>query len=114
MENAETLLNSLRELTAELESHDTDITTTEIQGLSERIIKLVDEFPPCDNISKNSRAYILYCKGKALTAINNFDKNTESALSRSVKLDPTNAKTWLCLGELYYANRDYAQSKQCF
>lgn len=74
----------------------------------------VDSLPPNDEITKNQRAMLLYYKGKALSALDKYDKRAEDALSKSVKLVSDLSDAWVCLGEVFYQKRDFTQSRRSF
>lgn len=57
---------------------------------------------------------LLYAKGKALSALDNYDKRAEECLSKALKLNPQLLDAWVCLGEVFYQKRDFTQSRRSF
>lgn len=87
---------------------------SEVLALSNEILSTFEALPPLEHQPKAQRASVLLFKGRALSMLSNYSKQAEEALSRSVKLDPTNGETWVWLGEIFYHKQDYLQSKRCF
>jgi len=59
-----------------------------------------------------TKATVAYLKGRIMAI--DKDSAAEEQLSKAVKLDPSNAKAWNCLGELYWKADQKQQAKDCF
>ncbi|XP_050507427.1 tetratricopeptide repeat protein 5-like isoform X1 [Diabrotica virgifera virgifera] len=65
-------------------------------------------------VSDLSRAKYCFLKGKLLNVVPNYNKEAESLLSKSIKLDPKLVDAWNELGECYWKNDDLKKSINCF
>ncbi|CAH1159927.1 unnamed protein product [Phaedon cochleariae] len=65
-------------------------------------------------ISDTTRARYNYLKGKLLNVVPKYNKDAESLLSKSIKLDPKLVDAWNELGECYWKNDDLRKSVNCF
>ena len=108
------LIDELQSLYFQLQEAQDARSKSETSRLSSEILSQVEALPPLEHLPKPQRARVLLYKGKALSARDTYDKQAEEALTRSVKLDPSNADTWIWLGEIFYLKKDYLQSKRCF
>lgn len=64
--------------------------------------------------NQEGKAYQLYLKGRALNVLTEHSPESETLLSRSVKLDPTLVDAWNELGECYWKRGDIETAKTCF
>lgn len=60
------------------------------------------------------KAAYLMLRGRALNVLPVYNKESESLLSKAVKLDPKLVDAWNHLGECYWKNKDVASAKNCF
>ncbi|XP_024047393.1 tetratricopeptide repeat protein 5 isoform X2 [Citrus clementina] len=60
------------------------------------------------------RATYEYLKGKILDVVPEYRKDAEDHLSKAVKLNPSLADAWLCLGSCIWKKGDLPAAKNCF
>ncbi|KAG5892233.1 hypothetical protein JTB14_022298 [Gonioctena quinquepunctata] len=65
-------------------------------------------------ITDLTRAKYNYLRGKLLNVVPIYDKDAESLLSKSIKLDPKLVDAWNELGECYWKNDEIRKSVNCF
>ncbi|CAK7326685.1 unnamed protein product [Dovyalis caffra] len=64
--------------------------------------------------SPKQRATYEYLRGKVLDAVPEYSKEAEDHLSKAVKLNPSLADAWLCLGNCIWKKGDLPSAKNCF
>ncbi|GAQ85172.1 hypothetical protein KFL_002220160 [Klebsormidium nitens] len=62
----------------------------------------------------SKRGHVAYLRGKALDVGPDFSKEAEEQLSKAVKLDPSLADAWACLGHSFWKKGDLSQAQNCF
>lgn len=60
------------------------------------------------------RATYEYLRGKLLDVVPEYNKEAEDHLSKAVKLNPSLADAWLCLGNCIWKKGDLPSAKNCF
>ncbi|PWA49560.1 hypothetical protein CTI12_AA478120 [Artemisia annua] len=60
------------------------------------------------------RATYEYLKGKMLDVLPEYSKKAEDHLSKAVKLNPSLADAWLCLGNCIWKKGDLPATRNCF
>lgn len=107
-------MDSLQELQTALASAKQLKENAKITELARSILTVVEGLEPLEELPTHSRAQALLHKGIALSAQETYDKAAEEALTRSIKLEPSNGDSWNCLGEIFYLKKDFAQARRCF
>ncbi|KAH9746521.1 hypothetical protein KPL70_004439 [Citrus sinensis] len=75
-----------------------DDKVSKLQNESDLALRLLDSVPPEQRKSPTQRATYEYLKGKILDVVPEYRKDAEDHLSKAVKLNPSLADAWLCLG----------------
>ncbi|XP_010066665.2 tetratricopeptide repeat protein 5, partial [Eucalyptus grandis] len=70
--------------------------------------------PPEKRKSPLQRATYEYLRGKTLDVFPDYKKEAEEHLSKAVKLNPSIADAWLCLGNCIWKKGDLPSAKNCF
>ncbi|XXG65562.1 hypothetical protein AAC387_Pa05g3231 [Persea americana] len=77
-------------------------------------LNLLDSIPADERKSPVQRATYEYLRGKTLDVFPEYRKEAEDHLSKAVKLNPSLADAWLCLGNCIWKKGDLASAKNCF
>ncbi|KAH9794875.1 hypothetical protein KPL71_005044 [Citrus sinensis] len=75
-----------------------DDKVSKLQNESDLALRLLGSVPPEQRKSPIQRATYEYLKGKILDVVPEYRKDAEDHLSKAVKLNPSLADAWLCLG----------------
>ncbi|XP_030529276.1 tetratricopeptide repeat protein 5-like [Rhodamnia argentea] len=81
---------------------------------SNSALKLLDSIPPEKRKLPLQRATYEYLRGKILDVFPDYKKEAEEHLSKAVKLNPSLADAWLCLGNCIWKKGDLPSAKNCF
>ncbi|KAK3421597.1 hypothetical protein EUGRSUZ_G02222 [Eucalyptus grandis] len=81
---------------------------------SSSALKLLDSIPPEKRKLPLQRATYEYLRGKTLDVFPDYKKEAEEHLSKAVKLNPSIADAWLCLGNCIWKKGDLPSAKNCF
>ncbi|KAB2602241.1 tetratricopeptide repeat protein 5-like [Pyrus ussuriensis x Pyrus communis] len=101
---------------------DLDDKISRLNVDSDLALNLLDSIP-LDNFSiypfqqrkhPAQRAKYEYLRGKILDVLPNSRKEADDHLSTAVKLNPSLADAWLCLGNYIWKKRDLSSTKNCF
>jgi len=87
--------------------------TSKLQQHSDLILTLLDSVPPEERKSPTQRAVFEYLRGKVLDVFPEYKKEAEDHLSKAVKLNPSLADAWLCLGNCIWKKGDLSAAKNC-
>ncbi|XP_057823058.2 uncharacterized protein LOC131035389 isoform X1 [Cryptomeria japonica] len=77
-------------------------------------LSIVDSILPEKRKQSSRRAVYEYLRGKVLDVSPDYRKEAEDHLSKAVKLDPSLADAWLCLGNCLWKKGDLSGAKNCF
>ncbi|KAL9456852.1 hypothetical protein AB3S75_005974 [Citrus x aurantiifolia] len=91
-----------------------DDKVSKLQNESDLALRLLDSVPPEQRKSPIQRATYEYLKGKILDVVPEYRKDAEDHLSKAVKLNPSLADAWLCLGSCIWKKGDLPAAKNCF
>ncbi|XP_022150637.1 tetratricopeptide repeat protein 5-like isoform X2 [Momordica charantia] len=91
-----------------------DDKISKLRELSDLAIKILDSIPPEQRKSPLQRAMYEYLRGKMLDVFPEYRKEAEDHLSKAVKLNPSLADAWLCLGNCIWKKGDLSSAKNCF
>ncbi|KAJ4709802.1 Tetratricopeptide repeat 5 [Melia azedarach] len=91
-----------------------DDKVAKLQNESDLALKLLDSVPPEQRRLPMQRATYEYLKGKILDVVPEYKKDAEDHLSKAVKLNPSIADAWLCLGGCIWKKGDLPAAKNCF
>ncbi|TYK09157.1 tetratricopeptide repeat protein 5-like isoform X3 [Cucumis melo var. makuwa] len=91
-----------------------DDKTSKLRELSDLALKILDSIPPEQRKSPLQRAMYEYLRGKMLDVFPEYRKEAEDHLSKAVKLNPSLADAWLCLGNCIWKKGDLSSAKNCF
>ncbi|XP_039013147.1 tetratricopeptide repeat protein 5-like [Hibiscus syriacus] len=91
-----------------------DDKTSKLQHESDLALKLLDSIPAEQRKLPVQRATYEYLRGKILDAVPDYRKEAEDHLSKAVKLNPSLADAWLCLGNCIWKKGDFTSAKNCF
>lgn len=91
-----------------------DDKIVKLQLEADRALLLVDSIPPERKKSPVQRAAFEYLRGKILDVFPDHKKEAEDHLSKAVKLNPSLADAWLCLGNCIWKKGDLSSAKNCF
>ncbi|CAN0877021.1 Tetratricopeptide repeat protein 5, partial [Linum grandiflorum] len=91
-----------------------DDKLSKLQAQSDACLSLLDSIPQEQRRSSSQRALYEYLRGKALDVFPNYRKEAEDHLSKAVKLNPSLADAWLCLGNTIWKKGDLTSAKNCF
>ncbi|KAK4792675.1 hypothetical protein SAY86_023110 [Trapa natans] len=81
---------------------------------SDAALKLLDSVPQDQRKFPPQRAMYEYIRGKILDVFPDYRKEAEDHLSKAVKLNPSLADAWLCLGNCIWKKGDLTSAKNCF
>lgn len=81
---------------------------------SDLALKLLDSIPSEQRKLPMQRATHEYLRGKILDVFPDYRKEAEDHLSKAVKLNPSLADAWLCLGNCIWKKGDLPSAKNCF
>lgn len=87
---------------------------TRVQQDSNLALALLDSIPSEMRKQPTRRAVYEYMRGKVLDVFPEYCKEAEDHLSKAVKLDPSLADAWLCLGNCFWKKGDLNGAKNCF
>ncbi|KAL2324183.1 hypothetical protein Fmac_023241 [Flemingia macrophylla] len=90
-----------------------DDRIAKLQHQSDLALKLLDSTPPEQRKSPMQRATFEYLRGKMLDVFPDYRKEAEDHLSKAVKLNPSLADAWLCLGNCIWKKGDLTAAKNC-
>ncbi|TXG57258.1 hypothetical protein EZV62_018571 [Acer yangbiense] len=91
-----------------------DEKIAKLQNESDLALKLLDSISPELRKTPIQRATYEYLKGKILDVVPDYRKEAEDHLSKAVKLNPSLADAWLCLGICIWKKGDLPAAKNCF
>jgi tetratricopeptide (TPR) repeat protein len=78
------------------------------------LTKKIDNYVNESQEEKSVKARLFFYKGKALNLLNDYTKDAEDALSKSLKLNPKDKDTWNILGDILWKKKDYGGAKKTF
>ncbi|KAK2990138.1 hypothetical protein RJ640_007540 [Escallonia rubra] len=81
---------------------------------SQIALRLLDSVPLEQRKLPMQRATHEFLTGKVLDALPDYRKEAEDHLSKAVKLNPSLADAWLCLGNCIWKKGDLHSAKNCF
>ncbi|XP_021896165.1 tetratricopeptide repeat protein 5-like isoform X2 [Carica papaya] len=84
-----------------------------LQKESDLALNLLDSIPFEQRKLPMQRATYEYLRGKILDVIPDYRKEAEDHLSKAVKLNPSLADAWLCLGNSIWKKGDLLSAKNC-
>ncbi|PKA64572.1 hypothetical protein AXF42_Ash007318 [Apostasia shenzhenica] len=93
---------------------DSEEKTILLQNLVDAALNHLDSIPQEQRNLTSQRALYEFLRGKILDVFPNYRKEAEDHLSKAVKLNPSHADAWLCLGECLWKKGDLPSSKNCF
>ncbi|XP_057657747.1 tetratricopeptide repeat protein 5-like [Diorhabda carinulata] len=97
------------------ETHNIDEAINKEEDIEKLLKKKLEIFEDHEKlITDENRAKYNYLKGKLLNVTPFYNKEAESLLSKSIKLDPKLVDAWNELGECYWKNDDLKKSINCF
>ncbi|XVE84909.1 hypothetical protein DITRI_Ditri17bG0049300 [Diplodiscus trichospermus] len=91
-----------------------DDKTSKLLQESDLALKLLDSIPAEQRKLPVQRATYEYLRGKILDVLPDYRKEAEDHLSKAVKLNPSLADAWLCLGNFIWKKGDLPSAKNCF
>lgn len=87
---------------------------SKLQRESDLALKLLDSIPLDQRRLPLQRATYEFLRGKILDVFSDYRKEAEDHLSKAVKLNPSLADAWLCLGNCIWKKGDLSSAKNCF
>ncbi|XP_004496996.1 uncharacterized protein [Cicer arietinum] len=84
-----------------------------LQHNSDLILNLLDSIPIEQRKLPAQRAIFEYLRGKVFDVFPDYKKEAEDHLSKAVKLNPSLADAWLCLGNCIWKKGDLLAAKNC-
>ncbi|XP_049386216.1 uncharacterized protein LOC125850406 [Solanum stenotomum] len=87
---------------------------SKLQSQSDLALQILDKIPIEKRKLPLQRATYEYLRGKILDAVPVYKKEAEDHLSKAVKLNPSLADAWLCLGNCIWKKGDLNAAKNCF
>ncbi|KAF5195315.1 Tetratricopeptide repeat protein [Thalictrum thalictroides] len=87
---------------------------TKLQNQVDLALNLVDSIPLEQRKSTSQRSNYEFLRGKILDVFPDYRKEAEDHLSKAVKLNPSFADAWLCLGNCIWKKDDLLSAKNCF
>ncbi|KVH96235.1 hypothetical protein Ccrd_001686 [Cynara cardunculus var. scolymus] len=87
---------------------------SKLQTQSQVALNLLDSIPPEQRRVPTQRATYEHLKGKILDVFPEYTKKAEDHLSKAVKLNPSLADAWLCLGNCIWKKGDLPATRNCF
>ncbi|KAI8538984.1 hypothetical protein RHMOL_Rhmol09G0145900 [Rhododendron molle] len=91
-----------------------DDKISRLQAHSDLALNLLDSIPSEQRKLPMQRATYEYLRGKILDVFPEYRKEAEDHLSKAVKLSPSLADAWLCLGNCIWKKGDLPSAKNCF
>lgn len=91
-----------------------DDKISKLKSQSDLSLSLIDSIPHEERKSPVQRAMYEYLRGKILDVVPEYRKEAEDHLSKAVKLNPSLADAWLCLGNCIWKKGDLPAAKNCF
>ncbi|KAM0055806.1 putative tetratricopeptide repeat protein 5, OB [Helianthus debilis subsp. tardiflorus] len=85
-----------------------------LQSHSQIALNILDSVPPEERKLATQRATYEYLRGKILDVFPEYSKKAEDHLSKAVKLNPSLADAWLCLGNCIWKKGDLPATRNCF
>eukprot|EP01112_Ceratiomyxa_fruticulosa_P000239 TRINITY_DN1022_c0_g1_i4.p1 TRINITY_DN1022_c0_g1~~TRINITY_DN1022_c0_g1_i4.p1 ORF type:complete len:320 (+),score=63.71 TRINITY_DN1022_c0_g1_i4:117-1076(+) len=107
-------LYNWRDVTPISESLTKKDKDNKLQTESQNIINEINKLLETSETTTKDKAFIQYLMGKTYNILPAYSSNSELALSKSIKLDPTLVDSWLQLGESYWKKADVIAAKNCF
>ncbi|XP_020245712.1 tetratricopeptide repeat protein 5-like isoform X2 [Asparagus officinalis] len=92
---------------------DQEDKNSKLQTLADAALSLLDSVP-FERRSPSQRAAHEFLRGKILNVFPHYQKEAEDHLSKAVKLNPSLADAWLCLGMCLWKKGDLPSAKNCF
>ncbi|XP_076928264.1 uncharacterized protein LOC143592171 [Bidens hawaiensis] len=93
---------------------DVNDKINKLQTQSQIALNLLDSIPPEERKLATQRATYEYLRGKILDVFEEYSKKAEDHLSKAVKLNPSLADAWLCLGNCIWKKGDLPATRNCF
>ncbi|XP_028758159.1 tetratricopeptide repeat protein 5 [Neltuma alba] len=90
-----------------------DDKISKLREQSDFALKFLDSIPPEERKLPMQRATFEYLRGKTLDVCPDYNKEAEDHLSKAVKLNPSLADAWLCLGNCIWKKGDLSAAKNC-
>ncbi|XWS63512.1 hypothetical protein CRYUN_Cryun06bG0104600 [Craigia yunnanensis] len=106
--------DDLYELRDTFFTQNPDDKTSKLQQESDLALKLLDSIPAEQRKLPVQRATYEYLRGKILDVVPEYRKEADDHLSKAVKLNPSFADAWLCLGNCIWKKGDLTSAKNCF
>ncbi|XP_059649646.1 uncharacterized protein LOC132295391 isoform X2 [Cornus florida] len=91
-----------------------DDKISKLQTESDLALKLLDSIPSEQRKTPMHRATCEYLRGKVLDVFPDHRKEAEDHLSKAVKLNPSLADAWLCLGNSIWKKGDLLSAMNCY
>ncbi|KAK9934644.1 hypothetical protein M0R45_021780 [Rubus argutus] len=91
-----------------------DDKIAKLKAESDLALNLLDSIPPEQRKLLTQRATYEYLRGKILDVLPDYKREAEDHLSKAVKLNPSLADAWLCLGNCIWKKGDLSSAKNCF
>ncbi|KAJ0692864.1 putative tetratricopeptide repeat protein 5, OB [Helianthus annuus] len=93
---------------------DANDKINKLQSQSQIALNILDSVPPEERKLATQRATYEYLRGKILDVFPEYSKKAEDHLSKAVKLNPSLADAWLCLGNCIWKKGDLPATRNCF
>ncbi|XP_026402889.1 tetratricopeptide repeat protein 5-like isoform X1 [Papaver somniferum] len=87
---------------------------SKLQTEADLALELLNCIPSAQRKSPTQRATYEFLRGKILDVLPDYRKEAEDHLSKAVKLNPSLADAWLCLGNCIWKKGDLLSAKNCF
>ncbi|KAI3875449.1 hypothetical protein MKX03_032155, partial [Papaver bracteatum] len=87
---------------------------SKLQTEADLALELLNCIPSGQRKSPAQRATYEFLRGKILDVLPDYRKEAEDHLSKAVKLNPSLADAWLCLGNCIWKKGDLLSAKNCF
>ncbi|KAI3979346.1 hypothetical protein MKX01_036390 [Papaver californicum] len=87
---------------------------SKLQTEADLALELLNCIPSDQRKSPTQRATYEFLRGKILDVLPDYRKEAEDHLSKAVKLNPSLADAWLCLGNCIWKKGDLLSAKNCF
>eukprot|EP00249_Psilotum_nudum_P016962 c26079_g1_i2 orf=417-1649(-) len=95
-------------------SADPSVKKSMLEKGAKDAVVMLDNLSPDSKRLSSRRAFLEYLRGKSLDVGSDYCKEAEDHLSKAVKLDPSLADAWSCLGNCFWKKGDLAAAKNCF
>jgi len=89
-------------------------TSPEIKEKIQEISKRIDAELNDADANKTKKAKLHLLKGKVSNLVEEYSKEAEDALSKSLKLNPLDKTTWNILGDILWKKKDYTGARKTF